>query len=66
MIIQQHDGSTPIYWASYYGNSEVVQTLISKGAALNVQDEVTILQLQTNFFNSYVIERCDTTVTSGY
>lgn len=37
----QHDGSTPMYWASYYGNIEVMNLLIAHGAAINVRDEVS-------------------------
>lgn len=53
-----HDGSTPLYWASYYGNSEVVQTLISKGAALNLQDDngVTPLSQAVSSSNIEVVK----------
>ena len=41
-IVDIQDGSTPLYWASLYGHTAVVELLLLNNADVSICDEVYI------------------------
>ena len=40
LILFIQDGSTPLYWASFYGHTAVVELLLLNNAYVSICDEV--------------------------